>query len=179
MWKIASTCICWHCVADVVKICNGIHCACTVKLWVGIIRLNTWWSCSINSWLDAIFKNIPFFFFPLSPLLFGYWSLQTGTFRMNCLDCLDRTNSVQSFVALEVSLSQDLSWCPMLCKLSVPQGRQERGHKPQWHKSFLPALCYRMMLAGILKLRIKSKNILKKNVLFLFFCTKSRSCLLN
>ncbi|NXE88307.1 SYNJ2 protein, partial [Menura novaehollandiae] len=32
--------------------------------------------------------------------------LQTGTFRMNCLDCLDRTNSVQSFVALEILLAQ-------------------------------------------------------------------------
>ncbi|NXL88744.1 SYNJ2 protein, partial [Alectura lathami] len=32
--------------------------------------------------------------------------LQTGTFRMNCLDCLDRTNSVQAFVALEVLLAQ-------------------------------------------------------------------------
>nr|KAF6463287.1 synaptojanin 2 [Molossus molossus] len=27
---------------------------------------------------------------------------QKGAFRMNCLDCLDRTNTVQSFVALEV-----------------------------------------------------------------------------
>ncbi|XP_053917499.1 synaptojanin-2 isoform X2 [Cuculus canorus] len=32
--------------------------------------------------------------------------LQTGTFRMNCLDCLDRTNSVQSFIALEILLAQ-------------------------------------------------------------------------
>ncbi|NWS70208.1 SYNJ2 protein, partial [Crotophaga sulcirostris] len=32
--------------------------------------------------------------------------LQTGTFRMNCLDCLGRTNSVQSFVALEILLAQ-------------------------------------------------------------------------
>ncbi|NWV08872.1 SYNJ2 protein, partial [Ptilonorhynchus violaceus] len=32
--------------------------------------------------------------------------LQTGTFRMNCLDCLDRTNSVQAFVALEILLAQ-------------------------------------------------------------------------
>uniref|UniRef100_A0A7M4FL36 Synaptojanin-2 n=2 Tax=Crocodylus porosus TaxID=8502 RepID=A0A7M4FL36_CROPO len=32
--------------------------------------------------------------------------LQTGTFRMNCLDCLDRTNSVQSFIALEVLHTQ-------------------------------------------------------------------------
>ncbi|NXX92551.1 SYNJ2 protein, partial [Centropus bengalensis] len=32
--------------------------------------------------------------------------LQTGTFRMNCLDCLVRTNSVQSFIALEILLAQ-------------------------------------------------------------------------
>ncbi|NXE80217.1 SYNJ2 protein, partial [Cochlearius cochlearius] len=32
--------------------------------------------------------------------------LQTGTFRMNCLDCLDRTNSVQAFIALEILLAQ-------------------------------------------------------------------------
>ena len=38
---------------------------------------------------------------------------QTGTIRTNCLDCLDRTNSVQSFLGQEVSLSvmQDLSVC--------------------------------------------------------------------
>lgn len=33
---------------------------------------------------------------------------------MNCLDCLDRTNSVQFFIALEVSLSEDLLWMPVL-----------------------------------------------------------------
>ncbi|XP_033916449.1 synaptojanin-2 [Melopsittacus undulatus] len=32
--------------------------------------------------------------------------LQTGTFRINCLDCLDRTNTVQSFIALEILLAQ-------------------------------------------------------------------------
>ncbi|NXI03130.1 SYNJ2 protein, partial [Pachycephala philippinensis] len=32
--------------------------------------------------------------------------LQTGTFRVNCLDCLDRSNSVQSFVALEILFAQ-------------------------------------------------------------------------
>ncbi|KFP20487.1 Synaptojanin-2, partial [Egretta garzetta] len=32
--------------------------------------------------------------------------LQAGTFRMNCLDCLDRTNSVQAFIALEILLAQ-------------------------------------------------------------------------
>lgn len=31
------------------------------------------------------------------------FSLQTGTIRTNCLDCLDRTNSVQTFLGLEVS----------------------------------------------------------------------------
>ncbi|XP_054709213.1 synaptojanin-1-like [Uloborus diversus] len=33
---------------------------------------------------------------------------QTGTFRTNCLDCLDRTNSVQTFIGLEI-LKQQLS----------------------------------------------------------------------
>lgn len=59
---------------------------------------------------------------------------------MNCLDCLDRTNSVQSFIALEVSLLEDLSWMPVLHTLSVPWERQDRGHKPQLYKSVLPAL---------------------------------------
>ncbi len=29
--------------------------------------------------------------------------LQTGTMRINCLDCLDRTNSVQNFVGQQVA----------------------------------------------------------------------------
>ena len=29
---------------------------------------------------------------------------QTGTVRTNCLDCLDRTNSVQSFLGQQVSI---------------------------------------------------------------------------
>ncbi|KAM8952955.1 synaptojanin-2 [Pelodytes ibericus] len=32
--------------------------------------------------------------------------LQKGTFRMNCLDCLHRTNSVQAYIALEVLQTQ-------------------------------------------------------------------------
>ncbi|XP_071290768.1 synaptojanin-2 isoform X2 [Agelaius tricolor] len=32
--------------------------------------------------------------------------LQTGTFRMNCLDCVNRSNSVQSFVAQEILFAQ-------------------------------------------------------------------------
>ena len=30
-------------------------------------------------------------------------SYQRGTFRVNCIDCLDRTNRVQTFIGLEVS----------------------------------------------------------------------------
>ncbi len=35
---------------------------------------------------------------------FVYLRCQSGTIRSNCLDCLDRTNSVQAFIALEVCL---------------------------------------------------------------------------
>lgn len=80
------------------------------------------------------------YLFFLPPLVFGYQSLQTGTFRINCLDCLDRTNSVQSFIALEVSLSGDLLWKHVLRTWSVPWQRQERGHEPHLYKSVLPAL---------------------------------------
>lgn len=31
---------------------------------------------------------------------------QTGTFRVNCIDCLDRTNRVQTFIGLEILLRQ-------------------------------------------------------------------------
>lgn len=34
------------------------------------------------------------------------FSTQGGTTRTNCLDCLDRTNSVQAFFALEVEMSK-------------------------------------------------------------------------
>lgn len=33
-----------------------------------------------------------------------FFSTQGGTIRTNCLDCLDRTNSVQAFFALEVGV---------------------------------------------------------------------------
>lgn len=35
--------------------------------------------------------------------------LQTGYFRTNCMDCLDRTNVTQSIIAREVLLDQ-LKW---------------------------------------------------------------------
>ncbi|XP_035233587.1 synaptojanin-1-like [Stegodyphus dumicola] len=38
----------------------------------------------------------------------GIQKCQIGTFRTNCLDCLDRTNSVQTFIGLEV-LKQQIS----------------------------------------------------------------------
>nr|XP_008510226.1 PREDICTED: synaptojanin-2-like isoform X2 [Equus przewalskii] len=46
---------------------------------------------------------------------------QRGTLRMNCLDCLDRTNTVQSFIALEVCPRRGPSsqLCRVLC---FPQG---------------------------------------------------------
>lgn len=34
------------------------------------------------------------------------FSLQTGTIRTNCLDCLDRTNCVQTFLGLEILAKQ-------------------------------------------------------------------------
>ena len=33
----------------------------------------------------------------------GTKSYQSGTFRVNCIDCLDRTNRVQTFIGLEVT----------------------------------------------------------------------------
>lgn len=41
-------------------------------------------------------------------LLCGFRT-QGGTMRTNCLDCLDRTNSVQAFFALEVRVLLSLS----------------------------------------------------------------------
>ena len=51
-------------------------------------------------------------------------SFQKGTLRMNCLDCLDRTNTVQSFIALEV--------CPCCgpratCVAPLPSVGQDEG----------------------------------------------------
>lgn len=38
------------------------------------------------------------------PFGHSHLSTQGGTIRTNCLDCLDRTNSVQAFFALEVGI---------------------------------------------------------------------------
>lgn len=38
--------------------------------------------------------------------IFSLFSVQTGTIRTNCLDCLDRTNCVQTFLGLEILAKQ-------------------------------------------------------------------------
>jgi synaptojanin len=37
---------------------------------------------------------------------FNFYRLQRGTVRTNCLDCLDRTNSVQTFLGIEILKEQ-------------------------------------------------------------------------
>ncbi|XP_067900876.1 LOW QUALITY PROTEIN: synaptojanin-2-like [Heterodontus francisci] len=69
---------------------------------------------------------------------FGFFSsgehvrlcFQTGTLRTNCLDCLDRTNSVQSYVALEVLYSQ-LESLGMAIKKTVVE-RFVEFYKTMW-----------------------------------------------
>ncbi|XP_069787736.1 synaptojanin-2-like isoform X2 [Narcine bancroftii] len=55
---------------------------------------------------------------------------QTGVFRTNCLDCLDRTNSVQSYVGLEV-LYHQLESLGMASKKSVVE-RFVEFYKTMW-----------------------------------------------
>ncbi|XP_060687579.1 synaptojanin-2-like isoform X1 [Hemiscyllium ocellatum] len=56
--------------------------------------------------------------------------LQSGVLRTNCLDCLDRTNSVQSYVALEVLYSQ-LESLGMAVKKTVVE-RFVEFYKTMW-----------------------------------------------
>nr|XP_033793075.1 synaptojanin-2 isoform X1 [Geotrypetes seraphini] len=55
---------------------------------------------------------------------------QKGTFRMNCLDCLNRTNSIQSYIALEV-LQDQLESMEVTDKKSVLQ-RFEEAYRAMW-----------------------------------------------
>lgn len=55
---------------------------------------------------------------------------QKGSFRMNCLDCLDRTNSVQAYIALEVLRTQ-LESLGVIDKKSVLE-RFEESYKAMW-----------------------------------------------
>ncbi|XP_069463973.1 synaptojanin-2 [Ambystoma mexicanum] len=55
---------------------------------------------------------------------------QKGSFRMNCLDCLDRTNSVQAYIALEV-LPTQLESLGVIDKKSVLE-RFEESYKAMW-----------------------------------------------
>ncbi|OCT79994.1 synaptojanin-2-like isoform X2 [Xenopus laevis] len=56
--------------------------------------------------------------------------LQKGAFRMNCLDCLHRTNSVQSYIALEVLRTQ-LESLGLVDMKSVVE-RFEESYKTMW-----------------------------------------------
>ena len=42
---------------------------------------------------------------------------QEGIFRVNCMDCLDRTNVVQAAIA-RVVMEQQVIWSPLDCKYS-------------------------------------------------------------
>ncbi|KAG5837500.1 hypothetical protein ANANG_G00239930 [Anguilla anguilla] len=60
----------------------------------------------------------------------GVHGRQTGTIRVNCLDCLDRTNSVQAFIALEMVPRQlaDLG----LMEKSQLLGRFQETFRTMW-----------------------------------------------
>ncbi|CAG2108102.1 unnamed protein product, partial [Medioppia subpectinata] len=55
---------------------------------------------------------------------------QTGTFRVNCIDCLDRTNRVQTFIGLEI-LSQQLECLGVNQKPTIVS-RFEEVFKNMW-----------------------------------------------
>lgn len=48
-------------------------------------------------------------------------SLQTGIFRTNCIDCLDRTNVVQSLLAKK-SLLDQFNVCLFVAAFSISTG---------------------------------------------------------
>ncbi|XP_050497506.1 synaptojanin-1 isoform X1 [Diabrotica virgifera virgifera] len=54
-------------------------------------------------------------------------SLQKGTIRTNCLDCLDRTNCVQTFIGLEI-----LSWQLASMQMLEKKSRLEEVFKQMW-----------------------------------------------
>ncbi|KAL3280582.1 hypothetical protein HHI36_003815 [Cryptolaemus montrouzieri] len=58
------------------------------------------------------------------------YSLQTGTVRTNCLDCLDRTNCVQTFLGLEI-LSRQLQSMQLIDKKQTIS-RFEEVFKQMW-----------------------------------------------
>jgi len=60
-------------------------------------------------------------------------SYQIGTFRVNCVDCLDRTNSVQTFIGLIVLLKQ-LNALGIELKPQVIE-RIEEGYRNIWIKN--------------------------------------------
>lgn len=58
------------------------------------------------------------------------FNFQTGTIRTNCLDCLDRTNCVQTFLGLEI-LSKQLQAMQLVDKKQTVS-RFEEVFKQMW-----------------------------------------------
>jgi hypothetical protein len=69
----------------------------------------------------CVFRNTP------KPII---CSLQTGTIRTNCLDCLDRTNCVQTFLGLEI-LARQLQSMQLIDKRQTVS-RFEEVFKQMW-----------------------------------------------
>lgn len=72
-----------------------------------------------------------------------FLSFQKGTLRMNCLDCLDRTNTVQSFIALEVCPAP----APRPSVVSVPSAGQA-GPAPPWADEGVAGLTFSLWGGG-------------------------------
>lgn len=58
-------------------------------------------------WIIRIWQKI----FSIFTLYFYIYRFQSGTMRSNCLDCLDRTNAVQSMLGMEVSVKLVHLYC--------------------------------------------------------------------
>ncbi|KAJ8368533.1 hypothetical protein SKAU_G00085610 [Synaphobranchus kaupii] len=63
----------------------------------------------------------------------GVQRCQTGTIRVNCLDCLDRTNSVQAFLALEM-VPQQLADLGLMEKSQL-LGRFQEAFRTMWSQN--------------------------------------------
>lgn len=78
----------------------------------------------------------------LAPYNFGYFHktangvvTQTGVFRTNCMDCLDRTNVVQAYLAAE-SLAKILSSMGVLNSNSVAELEQNEAFQNMYRNSW-------------------------------------------
>jgi phosphatidylinositol-bisphosphatase len=60
--------------------------------------------------INKFLKDFRYFYFENGVTL----NQQIGTFRVNCIDCLDRTNRVQTFIGLEVSACNQILNCYLI-----------------------------------------------------------------